>query len=57
MVNNFIFSKDTADKRVMHLKSDSIQIMIYDKSDEVIMKLFESARYIDFIYDCYNLLY
>ena len=57
MVNNFIFSKDTADKRVMHLKSDSIQIIIYDKSDEVIMKLFESALYIDFIYDCYNLLY
>ena len=57
MVNNFIFSKHTADKRVMHLKSDSIQIMIYDKSDEVIMKLFESALYIDFIYDCYNLLY
>ena len=57
MVNNFTFSKDTADKRVMYLKSDSIQIMIYDKSREVIIKLFESVLHIDFIYDCYNLLY
>ena len=33
---NFISSKDIDEERVMHLKSDSIKIMIYDKVDQVI---------------------
>ena len=33
---NFISSKDIDEERVMHLKSDSIKIMIYDKADQVI---------------------
>ena len=33
---NFISSKDIDEERVMHLKSDSIKIMIYDKTDQVI---------------------
>ena len=33
---NFISSKDIDEERVMHLKSGSIKIMIYDKADQVI---------------------
>ena len=41
MTINSISSKDDNDhKRVMHSKSDNIEIMISDKSDEVIKKLF-----------------
>ena len=39
---NFISSKD--DKRVMHSKSDNIEIMISDEVDEVIKKLFDSLK-------------
>ena len=35
---NFIFSND--EEHVMHSKSDNIEIMIYDKADEVIEKKF-----------------
>ena len=66
---NFISSKDTDEERVMHAKSDNIEITIYDKADEVIEELYESLlrRYqigletsmkgIDFIFDCVRLLY
>ena len=66
---NFIFSKDTDEERVMHSKSDNIEIVIYNKGDKVIQELFESFlfRYqtdleelikdSDFIFDCINLLY
>ena len=37
---NFIFSKDNDGERVMHSKSDNIEIMINDKADEVIEKFF-----------------
>ena len=62
---NFICSKDDNDEeRVMHSKSDNIQIMINDKVDEVIKKLFDSLigleksmRGSDFIFDCVHLMY
>ena len=43
---NFISSKDTNEERVMHSKSDNIEIMINDKADEV-TELFQSllSRY------------
>ena len=61
---NFISSKDTDEERVMHSKSDYIEIMIYDKADEVIQEHFDLlfSRYqtgleksmigSDFIFDC-----
>ena len=33
---NFIFSKDTDEMHAMHLKSDNKEIIIYDKTAEVI---------------------
>ena len=38
---NFISLKDTDEESVMHSKSDNIEIMIYDKADEVTEELFE----------------
>ena len=35
IVINFIFSKDIDKERVMHSKSDNIEILIYDKVYEV----------------------
>ena len=32
---NFISSKDTDEERVMHSKSDNIEIIIHDKADKV----------------------
>ena len=37
---NFISSKDNDGERVMHSKSDNIEIMINDKADEVTEKFF-----------------
>ena len=65
IVINFICSKDTDEEH----KSDNIEIMINDKTDEVIEELFQSSlsRYqigletlmqcSDFIFDFVNLLY
>ena len=39
---NFIPSKDNDEEHVIHSKRDNIEILINDKSDEVIEKLFES---------------
>ena len=36
IANNFLSSIDNDEKRVMHSKSDKIEIMIYDEADEVI---------------------
>ena len=36
IANNFIFTKDNNEEHIMHSKSDSIEIMINDKADEVI---------------------
>ena len=69
IVINFISSKDIDEERVMHSNSNNIEIMIYDKVDEVIEELLESpvSRYhirletsvkgSDFIFVCVRLLY
>lgn len=36
-------SKDTDEERVMHSKSDRIEILTFNKADEVIRQLFESV--------------
>ena len=68
MAINFMFSRDTDEKHVLHSKSDKIEITINDKADEVIKEIFESiyCRYQisleismkgnDFIFDYVNLL-
>ena len=38
---NFFSSKDTNEEQVMHSKSDNIEVMIYDNTNEVIEKNFE----------------
>ena len=68
VANNFIYSIDNHEERVMHSKSDDIEIMINDEADEVIEKHFESLkkRYqnnlesmkgSDFVFDYVHLLY
>ena len=42
IASNFISSKDNDEERVMHSKSDNIEIMINDEADEVTKKLFKS---------------
>ena len=42
--NNYFFSKGTDEELEMHSKSDNIEIIIYDKADEIINKPFESSR-------------
>ena len=66
---NFISFADNDEKCVMHSKSDKIEIMINDKGDEIIGKLFKSLlkryqigletskRGSNFIFDCVLLLY
>ena len=62
-------SNDNDEERVTHSKSDNIEVMGYDKADEVIEELFESLLYrhqigietsmrgSDFIYDSLCLLH
>ena len=42
IANNFIASTDNDEERVMHSKSDIIEIMINDDADEVIEEIFKS---------------
>ena len=44
---NFIFSKGVDEERVMHLKSDNIELILYDNASEVVNEFFESlfSRY------------
>ena len=42
IASNFVSSEDSDEDRLMHLKSDNIEIMNYDKADEVIEEVFES---------------
>ena len=68
-VINFISSKSTSEEHAMDSKSDKIEVMVYDKANEVIDKNFESLfnRYYiglqtsirggDFTVDCINLLH
>ena len=44
IANNFISSIDNDEERVMHSKSDNIEITINDEADEVIEELFESLK-------------
>ena len=44
IANNFISFVDNDEERVMHSKSDNIEIMINDEADEVIKKLFDSLK-------------
>ena len=44
IANNFISSIDNDEERVMHSKSDNIQVMISDEPDEVIKELFDSRK-------------
>ena len=39
---NFISSKHSEETRIMHAKSDNVEIMIGSKTDDIIEKLFES---------------
>ena len=62
-------SKDNDNERIMHSKSDNIEIMINYKADEVIEELFQSllSRYqigletsmkgSDLVFDCVHFLY
>ena len=43
IANNFISSIDNNEKRVMHSKSDKIEIMVIDETDEVI-EFFDSLK-------------
>ena len=42
IANNFIASTDNDEERVMHSKSDIIEIMINDDADEVTEEIFKS---------------
>ena len=65
---NFISSKDSDERRVMHSKIYYTEFMIYDNADEVIEEIFQSIfaiykialeksmRGSDFIFDCVHLL-
>ena len=44
IANNFISSTDNDEERVMHSKSDNIEIMSSDKAGEVIKELFDSLK-------------
>ena len=41
MIINFISSKDSDEIRTMHTKSNNIEIMMGNETDEIIEKLFE----------------
>ena len=69
MVINFISSKDSDETRIMHSKSDNIEIMMDSETDEMIEELFKShlQRYqegleelmkgSEFIFDSIDILY
>ena len=44
MAINFIPSIDNDEERVMHSKSDNVEIMVNDEADEVIKELFDSQK-------------
>ena len=44
VLNNFIFSIDNDEERVMHSKSDHIEIIINDEVDELTKELFDSLK-------------
>ena len=42
---NLISSKDNDEEYIMHAKTNNIEIMIYDKVDEVVKELFEQLLF------------
>ena len=44
---SFTYSKDTDEEPAMHSKSENIEIMIYDKADEIIQELFYNHFFLD----------
>ena len=44
VANSFISSIDNDEDRLMHSKSDSIEIMFHDAADEPIKELFDSLK-------------
>ena len=44
IANNFISFIDDDEERVMHSKSNNMEIMINDKADEVIKELFDLVK-------------
>ena len=69
MAINFISSKDSDETRIMHTKSNNVEIMIGSETDEIIENLFqsflqkyqegleESMRVSEFVYDGVDVLY
>ena len=69
MVINFISYKDSNETRTMHTKSDNIEIIIGNETDEIIKKNFQSPlqrhqegleksmKESEFIFDSVDLLY
>ena len=69
MAINFMSSKDTEEKHVMHSTSDNIKFIPHDDANEVVNELFEllcskyldnleiSMRGSDFIFDSVQLIY
>ena len=46
---NFMSSKDNDEERVMHSKSDNIEIMVNNKVGEVIEELFSDMKISDWV--------
>ena len=44
IANNFISSIDNDEERVIHLKSDNIEIMMNDEADKIIEELFDTLK-------------
>ena len=42
MAINIFYSKDSEESRIMHTKSDDIEIMIGNETNEIIEKIFDS---------------
>ena len=68
IANNFIYSIDNVEERLMHWKNDNIEIMVNNEAEKVIKKLFDSLknRYqnnletmkgSEFVFDYVQLLY
>ena len=69
MAINFISSKDSDETRVMHTRSNNVEIMVGSETNEIIKQLFESflqkyhegleesMRGSEFIYDSIDILY
>ena len=69
MALDFICSKDSRETRIMHTKSDNIEIMVGNETNKIIEKLFhcflqryqkhleESMKESDFFFDIVDLLY